>query len=107
MQRRLCKLLHRWLALWCAPALEDTQTVERKMPSFLLDTYAPYRPFLDNGQFRHCIESAIQFLNGLKEFAPPDYQAAHKGTPFYVMGYAAFASHDYPTASLFFDAAVA
>jgi hypothetical protein len=46
-------------------------------------------------------------LNGLKEFAPPDYQVAHKGTPFYVMGYAAFASHDYPTASLFFDAAVA
>jgi hypothetical protein len=77
------------------------------MPSFFLDTYAPYRPFLDAGQFRHCIETALQLLNGLKEFAPPEYQSAHKGTPFYVMGYAAFASHDYPTASLFFDAAVA
>src|SRR4029077_10986630 len=31
---------------------------------------------------------------------------AHKGTPFYIMGYAAFASHDYSAASLFFDAAV-
>jgi hypothetical protein len=77
------------------------------MPSFLLDSYAPYRPFLDAGQFRQCIENALQLLNGLKEFAPPEYQTAHKGTPFYVMGYAAFASHDYPTASLFFDAAVA
>jgi hypothetical protein len=46
-------------------------------------------------------------LDGLKQFAPQEYQAAHKGTPFYVIGYAAFASHDYPTASLFFDAAVA
>jgi hypothetical protein len=77
------------------------------MPSFLLDSYAPYRPFLDGGQFRHCIENALQLLSGLKQFAPPEYQTAHKGTPFYVMGYAAFASHDYPTASLFFDAAVA
>jgi hypothetical protein len=77
------------------------------MPSFFLDSYAPYRPFLDAGQFRHCIENALQLLNGLKEFAPPDYQTAHKGTPFYIMGYAAFASHDYPMASLFFDAAVA
>ena len=77
------------------------------MPSFFLDTYAPYRPLLDAGQFRLCIDHALVLLNGLKEFAPPDYQTAHKGTPFYIMGYAAFASHDYPTASLFFDAAVA
>jgi hypothetical protein len=76
------------------------------MPSFF-DSYAPYRPLLDNGQFRYCIESALGLLDGVKQFAPPQYQAAHKGTPFYVMGYAAFASHDYPTASLFFDAAVA
>ena len=75
------------------------------MPSFFLDSYAPYRPLLDSGQFRYCIEHALHLLNGLKEFAPSEYQTAHKGTPFYIMGYAAFASHDYPTASLFFDAA--
>ena len=77
------------------------------MPSFFLDSYAPYRPLLDAGQFRYCIEHALQLLNGLKELAPAEYQTAHKGTPFYIMGYAAFASHDYSTASLFFDAAVA
>jgi len=36
----------------------------------------------------------------------PKY-ATHKGTPFYFMGIAAFASHDYQTATFFFDAAVA
>ncbi len=76
------------------------------MPSFF-ENYAPYRPFLDSAQFRHCIETAILLLDGVKQLAPQQYEAAHKGTPFYVMGYAAFASHDYPTASLFFDAAVA
>jgi len=76
------------------------------MPHFF-DYYAPYRPLLDSGQFRYCIENALLLLDGVRQLAPPQYQAAHKGTPFYVMGYAAFASHDYPTASLFFDAAVA
>ncbi len=79
---------------------------ERRMPD-IFDNYAPYRPLLDSGQFRHCIESALGLLEGVKQLASPQYQATHKGTPFYVMGYAAFASHDYPTASLFFDAAVA
>lgn len=78
----------------------------KKMTSFFLDSYAPYRPLLDTGQFRYCIESALQLLNGLRELSPQEYQTAHKGSPFYIMGYAAFASHDYPTASLFFDAAV-
>jgi hypothetical protein len=76
------------------------------MPSFF-DTYAPYRPLLDAGQFRYCIDWALALLDGSRGLASTEYYAAHKGTPFYVMGYAAFASHDYPTASLFFDAAVA
>jgi hypothetical protein len=36
----------------------------------------------------------------------PKVYATPKGTPFYFMGIAAFASHDYQTAALFFDAAV-
>jgi hypothetical protein len=71
------------------------------------DNYAPYRPYVDAGQFSYSIEGALQLLEMTKEIAAAQFQTAHKGTPFYVMGFAAFASHDYPTASLFFDAAVA
>jgi hypothetical protein len=35
------------------------------MPSFFLNSYAPYRPLLDAGQFRHCIESAQKERCGL------------------------------------------
>jgi hypothetical protein len=71
-----------------------------------LDNYAPYRPFLDQGQFTFCIEWALQLLDFIKGLSETAFQAAHKGTPFYVMGVAAFASHDYTAASLLFDAAV-
>jgi hypothetical protein len=71
------------------------------------DEYAPYRAFVDGGQFSYSIEAGLRLLGGVKELAPEQYKAAHKGTPFYIMGYAAFASHDYPGASPFFDAAVA
>jgi hypothetical protein len=70
------------------------------------DDYAPYRAFIDSGQFSHCIASALDLLELAKELAEPQFRAAHKGTPFYVLGFAAFASHDFSTASLFFDAAV-
>ncbi len=36
----------------------------------------------------------------------PDYASQHKGSPFYVMGYCAFAQRDYSGAGLFFDAAL-
>jgi hypothetical protein len=107
MFHQLCKLLRRCLDRRRATVPRNSQPAEREMPSFFLDSYAPYRPLLDAGQFRYCIEHALRLLNGLKELAPAEYQTAHKGTPFYIMGYAAFASHDYSTASLFFDAAVA
>ena len=54
------------------------------------------------------IRSALELLEGFRSSSSPAaYSNEHKGSPFYVMGYAAFASHDYPGASLFFDAAVA
>lgn len=52
------------------------------------------------------IDAALQFLADRKQQAGhAQYRADHKGTPFYVLGYAAFASHDYPSTSLYFDAA--
>jgi hypothetical protein len=79
---------------------------DRQMGSFF-DEYAPYRPLIDSGHYTQSIEDALRLLGGVKQLSPQQYQAAHKGTPFYIMGFAAFASHDYPSASLFFDAAVA
>jgi hypothetical protein len=70
------------------------------------DNYAPYRRFIDQGQFTYSIELALQLLEFAKGLSAAQFQTVHKGTPFYVMGYAAFASHDYTAASLFFDAAV-
>jgi hypothetical protein len=75
------------------------------MPSFF-DEYVPYRPFIDSGQYSLAIDGGIRLLNGIRQLAPQEYYAAHKGTPFYVMGFAAFASHDYDTATFLFDAAV-
>ncbi len=49
----------------------------------------------------------MDLLGERKNADPAQYARDHKGSPFYVLGYAAFASHDYPSASLYFDAAVA
>jgi hypothetical protein len=77
------------------------------MPSSFFDEYAPYHKHLLAAQFPEAVNSAISLLSGVKQLSPNEYQAAHKGTPFYLMGFAAFASHDYETASFLFDAAVA
>jgi hypothetical protein len=75
------------------------------MSSFF-DEYAPYRAFIDNGQYSHAINNAVSFLDSVQRSLPAQYQAIHKGTPFYVMGFAAFLSHDYETGAFFFDAAL-
>jgi hypothetical protein len=75
------------------------------MPTF--DDYAPYRALVDSGHYTQSIHGGLDLLALAKQLAIQQFQTAHKGTPFYIMGYAAFASHDYPTASLFFDAAAA
>jgi hypothetical protein len=49
--------------------------------------------------FSQVVNGGIQLLSGAKTFAPRGYLTAHKGTPFYVMGLAAFLSHDYETAT--------
>lgn len=75
------------------------------MPGFF-DEYAPYRVSLDAGKYRETIEGALHLLETFQRHYPQQLMPAHKGTPFYILGFAAFASHDYSGASLYFDAAV-
>jgi len=64
-----------------------------------------YRKHIDDAQYAQAIDACLDLLADYKA-NHADYDAQHKGSPFYVMGYAAFASHDYSGASLFFDAGV-
>jgi hypothetical protein len=77
------------------------------VPEYFED-HAPYRAFIDKLQNSRAIDEGLQFLaDRRQEAGDAQYTADHKGTPSYILGYAAFASHDYPSASLYFDAAVA
>jgi hypothetical protein len=75
------------------------------MPFF--DAVKPYYAQIINYQFPAAVDTGLSLLNQTKQFAPEKYANEPKGTPFYFMGIAAFASHDYQTATFFFDAAVA
>jgi hypothetical protein len=77
------------------------------MAEYFEENFQEYRRYIDSQQNSKAIESALDFLALRKAENPAQYAADHKGSPFYVLGYAAFASHDYPSASLYFDAAVA
>jgi hypothetical protein len=66
-----------------------------------------YRLHIEMGQFPQAVDSALELLGNYRTQSPGTYSNQHKGSPFYVMGYAAFASHDYATAGLLFDAAAA
>jgi hypothetical protein len=76
------------------------------MSSSFFDEYHPYLRHVVSGRFPEAVNSGISLLSGVKQLSSDKYEDAHKGTPFYVMGFAAFASHDYETASFLFDAAV-
>ncbi len=77
------------------------------MPDYFEHNFQQYRTHIDAARNTFAIQSALELLESFRNWSPTNYAAEHKGTPFYVMGYAAFASHDYATASLLFDAAVA
>jgi hypothetical protein len=70
------------------------------------EVFVAYRVPVDDRQYSLAIDRGLSLFENYKQSAP-DFDDQHKGSPFYVMGYAAFASHDYATASLMFDAAVA
>jgi hypothetical protein len=75
---------------------------EDAVPYF--DDNTPWYAAFNSGQFPQAVAIGLDQLNRTRTTAT---YAAPKGTPFYFMGIAAFASHDYQTATFFFDAAVA
>jgi hypothetical protein len=76
------------------------------MPNYFDDNAAVWFADLNHQRFTLAVERGLDHLNRVRGNQPAVY-ATHKGTPFYFMGIAAFASHDYQTATFFFDAAVA
>jgi hypothetical protein len=77
------------------------------LPEYFEENFHEYRQYIDAQQNSKAVEAALEFLAQRKAADSAQYAMDHKGSPFYVLGYAAFASHDYPSASLYFDAAVA
>ncbi|MBK8008528.1 MAG: hypothetical protein IPK23_08895 [Rhizobiales bacterium] len=77
-----------------------------KMSQYFEIHWQEYRKHIDNAQNSKAIDEALKVLSERKKASPNEYKKDHKGTPFYVLGYAAFSSHDYSSASLYFDAAV-
>jgi hypothetical protein len=76
------------------------------MANYFEEVFLAYRIPVDDQQYSLVVERGLWLFDYYQRNAS-DFDTQHKGSPFYVMGYAAFASHDYPTASLMFDAAVA
>jgi hypothetical protein len=67
---------------------------------------APYRPFVDQDKPARAVEEGLAYLAARRNsVGDQQYGRDHKGTPFYILGYSAFACHDYTSASLYFDAA--
>jgi hypothetical protein len=66
-----------------------------------------YYPLIENRRFSDAVNDGLSWLEFEKRSNPTRYATEPKGTPFYFLGIAAFASHDYQTAAFFFDAAVA
>jgi hypothetical protein len=70
------------------------------------ESSAPYRHFVDEDKPARAVEEGLAYLDArLKSAGDCQYRQDHKGTPFYILGYSAFACHDYTSASLYFDAA--
>jgi hypothetical protein len=70
------------------------------------ESSAPYRPFVDQDKPARAVGEGLAFLAARRNsVGDQQYYRDHKGTPFYILGYSAFACHDYTSASLYFDAA--
>ena len=75
------------------------------MPEYFEDS-APYRTFVDQDKPARAVEEGLTYLAARRNsVGDQQYRQDHKGTPFYILGYSAFACHDYTSASLYFDAA--
>jgi hypothetical protein len=71
----------------------------------LFDNYYPYLAQINAGQHAQAIDDGIKLLQEVKNLAPNEYHQTPKGTPFYLLGIAAYLAHDYQTAAFLFDAA--
>lgn len=75
------------------------------MPEYF-ESGAPYRHFVDEDKPARAVEETLAYLAARRAIVSDQtYRQDHKGTPFYLLGYSAFACHDYTSASLYFDAA--
>jgi hypothetical protein len=70
------------------------------------DSNQPYYRLIREKRFPEAVDAGLHWLEQEKKSNPPRYASEPKGTPFYLLGIAAFASHDYQTATFLFDAAV-
>src|SRR6266567_456507 len=72
------------------------------------DFFHKYQPYLNSPLETptKVLNAGITFLRQCHQLERAGYERAHKGTPFYWLGTAAFLAHDYQTAVFFFDAAV-
>jgi hypothetical protein len=68
--------------------------------------HIPYVAAIFDGRYAQGVEECLSLLEHSKQLEPAEYLSKPKGTPFYWLGIAAFWSHDYQTATFFFDAAV-
>jgi len=75
------------------------------MPYF--EDYTPYVAELQSGHYSTALDHGLELLMRTKQFAPSQYWATPKGTPFYFLGIAALLSHDYQTGMFLIDAAAA
>ena len=62
------------------------------MPDYF-DRHYPYRHRVDEERYSFAINEALDLLSQHRNSDRPNYDRDHKGVPFYIMGYAAFASH--------------
>lgn len=69
------------------------------------ESWKPYRDLVNLGNPGAALAQCLQALDDYRS-KNTDYAAQHKGTPYYVMGYCALATHDFSGATLFFDAAL-
>lgn len=77
------------------------------MPGYFEKVWRSYRGAVDAQQYSVAIDRGLDLFEGYRAASPATFSAEHKGSPMYVLGYAAFASRNYSSAGLFFDAAVA
>jgi hypothetical protein len=77
------------------------------MSGYFDNVWQSYRGAVNDQQYSVAIDRGLDLFESYRSASPTTFSTEHKGSPMYVLGYAAYASRNYSSASLFFDAAVA